>query len=127
MFEDYISKKTIRYWLDHYESLAADDRPYDQLPTNSGPKEIDGVSLMQLNKVMLDDAIDKLPFETQVCCKARWVYKVPVRKTRDALGITRQNYYDNCDKAIKYIHDYLNGSLIGVKQIINRLDKTPIK
>ncbi|MEN2464923.1 hypothetical protein [Ornithinibacillus sp. JPR2-1] len=119
--EGYVSKKAIRYWLENYESLAAGDKPIDAIPGNSGPKEYDGIRMSQLNKVMLDKAIEDLPDEIKACCKARWIYRVPRNKTLKIIGITRNQYDYNCRQAVDLIHDELNGSMIGVRKLLDKI------
>ncbi len=118
---NYISKKTIRRWLDNYESLVVGDISFDEVPGNSGPSEYDGVYSGQLNKVMLEHAVEKLPFKEKTCCKNRWYFKTPVRHTANTLGITVDQYYRLCNKAINLIYRELNGEMIGVKKLLKRV------
>lgn len=117
----YISKKVIMHWLENYESLVVGDRSFDAVPGNSGPKDVDGVSLSQLNKIMLESAVDKLPLLERFCCKNRWYFKHAVRYTTNKLGITSKEYYSLCNSAIELIHKDLNGEMVGVKKLMSLL------
>jgi len=119
--EGYVSKKVIRQWLDNYESLVVGDRSFDELPGNSGPDEYDGIYAGQLNKVMLEHAIENLPKNEKRCCENRWLYKTPVRHTVNVLGISVSDYYRYCGNSIDLIHKRLNGEMVGVKDLLNRL------
>ncbi|WP_433958554.1 hypothetical protein [Cytobacillus horneckiae] len=107
--EGYVSKKAVRYWLDNYEYLEANDVPPDAPPSNSGPKSFDGITSNQLNKLMLDQAIENLPKLAKACCKARWVHKLPVKKTVTMLEINQEVYYNRCRLAINLIQKEING------------------
>jgi DNA-directed RNA polymerase specialized sigma subunit len=107
--EGLIKKLTIIGWLENYEYLEAKDTPPDAMPGNSGPKSYDGVSASQLNKLMLDQAIDKLPKLTKAICKAHWVHKIPVKKTLQTLEISKSVYNDRKKQAVDLIYQDLNG------------------
>lgn len=120
--EGYVSKKVVKDWLENYASMHAKDRPVDAMPMSSGPKPSDGVTATQLNKVMLDQAIEALPILTKACCKARWVYGFPVDSTVNTLDISREIYYSRCDEAVELIYRALNGekaAYIGLLRKIN--------
>lgn len=122
--EGYVSKKVIKGWLMTYEYLEAGDRPPDAPPTNSGPKNRDGISGGQLNKLMLDQAIENLPPLAKACVKARWVHRLPKGKTLRVLGITDGVYYNRCDLAINLIHAAINGEAGRYKALADKiLDK----
>jgi DNA-directed RNA polymerase specialized sigma subunit len=119
--EGYISKKAIRRWLENYESLAAGDRPPEAVSTNSGPKAYDGISNAQLNKMMLDQAIENLPDLMKACIKARYIYKLPRKRTLQLLGISDAVYYNRCKLAIDHIYLELNGDLAGIKRLLEKI------
>lgn len=119
--EGYVNKKTIRAWLDNYEYLEAGDILPDAVPSSSGPKAYDGISARQLNKVMLDQAIDNLPKLAKACCKARWVHKMPVNKTLDMLDIERDVYYNRCSLAVDLIYRELNGERASYVSLLEKI------
>ena len=119
--EGYISKKTIRFWLDNYEALVSGDRPLEEIPGNTGPKNVDGISAGLLNKTMLENAVDGLPGDLQLCVKNRWYYHYAVRHTCNVLGITSDDYYSKCNEAVEMIYNELNGFLLGVKQLMKKI------
>ncbi|MCY8609895.1 hypothetical protein G3M81_12355 [Bacillus paralicheniformis] len=118
--EDYVSKSTIQKLLENYAELAAGDRPDDVVSTG-GPKAYDGVSATQLNKIMLDHAIEKLPADIRSCVKSRYVYKLPVSLATDTLGISRKMYYTSCRRAIDMIYKDLNGKSANAKALLEKI------
>ena len=55
--DGYVSKKTIRLWLENYESLAVGASVPDAPPSFTGPGAQDGKGDGRLNKIVLDQAI----------------------------------------------------------------------
>lgn len=119
----YISKKNIRRWLENYQAL----QDGDQLPNpdgvvvNSGPKPTDGVSGRQLNKVMLDQALEDLRRELPLsyrCVKARWLQPIARRDALRMLDISPDIYYHRCGEAVDFIYDHVNGYLVPYKRLL---------
>jgi DNA-directed RNA polymerase specialized sigma24 family protein len=121
--EGFISKKTIKRWLEDYEYLTAGDRPPDAPPTNGGPKPDDGITNGQLNKLMLDQAINDLPPLMKACVKSRYVYKLRLGKTLKVLGISGGVYYERCRMAIDHIYAQLNGEKANYKALFDKIIK----
>ncbi|MED3571946.1 hypothetical protein [Cytobacillus praedii] len=121
--EGYVSKKAILFWLENYEALESGDVPYDAPPTNSGPKAFDGITGNYLNKVMLDQAIEKLPKLEKALVKARWVHKFAVKRTVTVLNITKELYYIRCKKAVDLIYNEINGERAAVKRLLEKIIK----
>lgn len=119
--EGLVSKKTILYWLENYEYLAAGDRPPEAPAGNSGPKAYDGVSAMQLNKLMLDQAIANLPKLTKACVKARWLRKFTVNRTCKVLDIEKSIYYNRCKQGVDLIYKEINGERSNYKALIDKI------
>ena len=119
--EGYISKRTIKRWLENYDSLAAEDRFPDAISTHSGPKAYDGISNSRLNRMMLDQAIENLPDLMKACIKARYIYKLPRKRTLQLLGISSAVYYNRCKLAIDHIYLDLNGDLAGIKRLLEKI------
>ncbi|EXX84607.1 hypothetical protein BG53_09075 [Paenibacillus darwinianus] len=119
--EGYLSKKIIRRWLDNYESLVVGDRPADALPSNSGPKNYDGVSGGRLNKIMLDDAIKHLSRLERACLTCKWIRQLRLAKALQLLGITKAEYTKGCDAAVDSIYAHLNGERAGIKRLMQAI------
>jgi len=120
--DGYVSKAMILEWLRHYEYLEAGDTLPDALPGNSGPKAYDGVSARQLNKLMLDQAIENLPKLAKACCKARWVHKFSVKKTLRMLDIEADVYYNRCRLAVDLIHKEINGERANYVALLEKIN-----
>lgn len=107
--EGYISKATVVKWLEDYEYMVAGEAPPDAPPGNSGPKAYDGVSAAKLNKIMLDQAIDRLsPLKKNVIV-CRYVRKLPRKEALKRLGISESVYYNRLKLAIDEMYSSLNG------------------
>lgn len=107
--EGYISMKVVRNWLENYEYMQSGDRDPDAIPTNSGPKNYDGISGGQLNKIMLDQAIANLSPLKRSCIEAKYIEKLPTKLTLKALEISYSVYQDRIRQGIVDIHNFLNG------------------
>ncbi|AYP68433.1 hypothetical protein HWB91_gp63 [Bacillus phage vB_BboS-125] len=123
--EGYVSKKAIQRWLENYEYLEAGDTPPDTPPTNSGPKNQDGISGGQLNKLMLDQAIENLPPLAKACILARWVHKLSRAKTLRVLGISDAIYRNRCSLGIDLIHSEINGEVGRYKALADKILQKP--
>lgn len=119
--EGYVSKKAVKRWLEDYEYIAAGDSPPDAPPSNSGPKNNDGWGAGKLNKIMLDQAIENLPPLVRACVKARWVHKLPLRKTLRILEIKEGVYYNRCDLGVDLIYQELNGEVGRYKALYDKI------
>lgn len=116
--DGYVSKKNIRRWLENYESLAAGDCPPDAIPTHSAAKALDGWTGGKINKIMLDQAIDKIPDRlTKACVYARWIYRLPLGETLRKLGLTKDAYFKRCDTALDFVCNYVNGGIVGYMRL----------
>ena len=120
--EGLISKKVIKSWLEQWEYLEAGDKPLDAVVMNSGPKNRDGVSSSQINRIMLEAAIADMPPVLYLCLKYRWIDQVPIVKIVEATGIPKSTYYRRCDKAVEFIYYHVNGMAAGVKDLIDRIN-----
>lgn len=122
--EGYVSKKVIKRWLEEYEYLEAGDLPPDAPPSNSGPKSKDGISGRQLNKLMLDQAIEQLPPLQKACIKARYVERLPLKVTLRGLEVSAKVYYNRCDVAINNMYYYLNGKAANAVDLLKAIKRT---
>lgn len=104
-----IARKTIRQWLDNYAVLVHGGKPADDIPHNSGCKPVDGVTNRWLNKMMLQEAIDKLPKELRQIVYFRWIDKMPLSFVLSILDLTKDQYYYRCDKAVESLYKSING------------------
>ncbi|MCT6901937.1 MAG: hypothetical protein M3Z48_01760 [Lactobacillus sp.] len=119
--DGYVSKKTIRLWLENYESLAVGDRFPDAPPSFTGPGAQDGKSDGRLNKIVLDQAIKQLPKNMQYIVLARYVAKIPRKNTLRTMNITETVYYTRCKQAVDILHMTINGDMVGMKKLIKKL------
>lgn len=119
--DGYVSKKTIRLWLENYESLAVGDRFPDAPPSFTGPATQDGKSDGRLNKIVLDQAIKQLPKNMRYIVLARYVVKIPRKNTLRTMNITETVYYTRCKQAIDMMHMTINGDMVGMKKLIKKL------
>ena len=104
---EHIPKHTIRKWLDNYDYLVHGGRPSDT-SGNSGAKPVDGITNRQLTKIMLEDAISKLPTELQRVVYFRWRDKLPLSFVLIKLELTKDQYYYRCDKAVLELYKLIN-------------------
>nr|WP_233167690.1 hypothetical protein [Paenibacillus roseus] len=118
--EGYISKKNIRRWLDNYASMVVGDRPYDALPSNSGPKAYDGVSDGRINKIMLDHTLEQLRRDkprTYACVQARWLLQLRTGEAMRKLGIPQDEYARRCSNAVDFLYLRINGKSDGYRRL----------
>jgi fimbrial chaperone protein len=107
--DGYISKQVITRWLESYEFMANGDSDPDAPPSNSGPKNYDGVSGGRLNKIMLDQALKSLSPLKRSVIEAKYIEKLPLAITLRALEIGESVYRDRLEKGIDDMYRYLNG------------------
>ncbi|PGL92402.1 hypothetical protein CN943_21880 [Bacillus thuringiensis] len=119
--DGYVSKKTIRLWLENYESLAVGDRFPDAPPSFTGPGAQDGKGDGRLNKIVLDQAIKQLPKNMKYIVLARYVAKIPRKNTLRTMNITETVYYTRCKQAVDVLHMTINGDMVGMKKLIKKL------
>lgn len=106
---DRISRGTVRRWLRDYDSLVTGCPPEDAIPRNSGSKPTDGISNRQLTKIMIDQALAALPKDLKGAAFYRWLEHWPLSVTLMYLGLTKDQYYYRCDKALDFVYHYVNG------------------
>lgn len=105
-----ISRRTVRRWLNEWDSLVRGGPPTeDAIPGNSANKPTDGITARQLNKIMLEMAYEALPLELRTVAYYRWVNPVPLGQTLKRLSYTKDQYYYRCDKVVSYVFHYVNG------------------
>jgi fimbrial chaperone protein len=119
--EGYVSKKNVLRWLANYESLVAGDRPYDALPSNSGPKNVDGVSGGRVNKIMLDQALDKLrqemPFSWN-CLLVTYIRPILQKEALRILRVRRSVYIRGLGEGVEFIYREINGGAAEEKDML---------
>lgn len=103
-----VSKKTIRQWLKNYDVIVHGGRPDDDIPRNSGCKPMDGITNRLLTKIMLQEAIGKLPADLYRVVYFRWIDKLPLGFVLMQLGYSKDQYYYRCDKAVACLYDIIN-------------------
>lgn len=119
--QGYIAKETVKKLLENYQGLMAGDLAVDAAPCNSGPKAYDGVTGMQLNKIMLDEAVASLPIHLQNCVTLRWIHGKSRGETLMILGIGQEAYYKACDQAVDAIYRKMNGKAINYQNLLAKV------
>ncbi len=120
-----ISEAQVREWLENWISLAICDKFFDALPSNSGAKAFDGISGARINKIMMEDAIQKLPIELQRVVHFRWTgNKVRLRDALKCLGYGKSEYYRRCDLAVTAIYRIINGLALNYANLWDRINRS---
>lgn len=121
--EGYVSKKAIRFWLENYEYLEAGALiPTDEVRSTGGAQKAeDGKTANELNKIMLDQAIEQLPPLQRACIMARYVKKLKRDRTLKVLEISASIYYERCNMAIEEIHTQINGEKKQYKGLLDKI------
>lgn len=102
--------------------MKAGDRLPDALPANSGAKAFDGMTGGKINKIMLDDAIGKLPRDLRRVVFFRWTGpKVKLRKALGILGYGKSEYYRRCDIAVDNIYRRVNGLALNYSELYDSI------
>lgn len=105
-----ISRRTVRRWLNEWDSLVRGGPPTEDIaPVNGGCKPTDGITNRQLNKIMLEMAYEALPIELRTVAYYRWVKPGPLGWTLKHLDYTKDQYYYRCDKVVSYVYHFVNG------------------
>jgi len=118
-----ISKEQIRDWLENWKSLEAGDKLPDAISLNSGSTSMDGITSGQINKIMLDDALSKLPSELKRVVYLRWTSaeKIRFKQALWALGVQKSEYYRRCDLAIAKLYDIINGLALNYAKLYDKI------
>lgn len=112
MGQDVIGRRTIRRWLNNWEHLVRHEPMEDQVrAVNSGCKPADGITNGMLNKIMLEMAYDRLPYELKRVAYYRWAIKgqYSLSQTLCILGLTKDQYYYKCDLVVDNVFFFVNG------------------
>lgn len=113
--DGYVSKKAIKNVLNNWYGIGAKKVDYSEI-CHDNPLKNDGVSGGRINKMMIEDALNKIPDKiTKYCAYARWIRDFPGSVTCDKLGISRHTYNKYCDKAVDFIYQDINGQYTDVK------------
>ena len=122
--EGYVSKTIIRRWLRDYHEFGK--RGSDlSAPKGGVPVTSDGWSGSNINKLMLDQALEAIPDPVaKYCAYARWVHVIPKSKTirtLEASGrpMTEHRYKKYCDEAVDFIYRTVNGDRVGMKELVS--------
>jgi fimbrial chaperone protein len=118
-----ISKAQLRNWLENWLSFTTGDLLPDAPAINSGAKSRDGVTGGQINKIMLDDAINRLPSELRRVIYLRWTSpgEIKLRDALRALGVQKSEYYRRCDVAVDMLYDRINGLAINYANLYENI------
>lgn len=85
-----------------------------------GNRPYDGITAGRMTGIMLSSAIEALPTTLQRIVKLRWIYHYPLKETLSKTGLTKDQYYYSCDKAIECITYYCNGQKTEFQQNLKR-------
>ncbi|PAV29257.1 hypothetical protein CIL05_12740 [Virgibacillus profundi] len=120
--EDYVSRIGVRNMLKYYHKHQGQDYRWEEKVTKS-PRSKDGISGGQMNKIMIDQALEQMPKMERACCRGRWILKVPRYKILDMLKLSSSQYYAYCDSAVEHIYTHINGEKIGTKSLLETILK----
>lgn len=112
MRQEVIGRRTIRRWLDNWEHLVRREPMEDQVRVaDSSCKPADGITNGMLNKIMLEMAYDRLPYDLKRVAYYRWVTKGQrsLSQTLHILGMTKDQYYYRCDLVVDSVFCFVNG------------------
>lgn len=106
-----IGRRTVRRWLNNWEHLVRREPMEDQVQVNSSCKPADGITNGMLNKIMLEMAYDRLPYDLKLVAYYRWIVKgrYSLQATLQRLGMTKDQYYYRCDLVVDSVFDFVNG------------------
>lgn len=104
------TQRDIRAWLSRLDDILDPprDRRYGQ-GNIRGNKPHDGITSGRLTTIMLRAALEDLPRPLYRVAVLRWVQAKPLAVTLRRLGLTKDQYYYRCDKAVECITHYCNG------------------
>lgn len=122
----FIPLTKVRIWLENYPALDSKSAAFDteEVVANSGPKEYDGITGRRLAKIMIDEAIGRLPEDLRVVVKARWLERWPLRDSLVAAQCKKSQYYRRCDAACQAIHKSVNGLAINYQQLFTKIQES---
>jgi hypothetical protein len=116
--EGYLSRNAIKRILKNWHEVGANKKDYSEIG-HDNPIKGDGVGGGRINKIMIDQALKKIPYKkVQYCAYARWIYNIPAARTLARLGISRHTYHKHCDQAVDFIYSEINGDRAGVKNLL---------
>lgn len=108
-----IGRWQVTEWLENYEKLGVDVSAvaYDSGGTGGGGGHSSGggVRSAVLAKIMLDQAVEKLPPQLQGPVKLRWVSRLRRDQILKQLGTSKWVYYSRCDFAVAVLTELVNG------------------
>jgi len=125
MIQDTYSKKAVESWLENYQALIAGDSSADAPPSNSGPKAYDGINNRILIRIMLEDALSKLPEHLYNTVCHRWLMPVGRDKALDLLSCSKDVYYARCNKAVDTLHSTINGLSENYVHLLHKVTEIP--
>ncbi|WP_336786578.1 hypothetical protein [Paenibacillus sp. MMO-177] len=130
--EGYVSKKNILRWLENYASLEAGDQIDDGQVSivNSGPKAYDGVSGGRMNKIMLDQALEKLRQEMRFsyyCIRFHYIRPILQKEALRILRVKRQVFMRGLEQGEEFLYRAINGGAAEEKEALEGLAAAPGK
>lgn len=121
--EGLISRKSIMRWLDEYEYMATGTRNPEAPEGSGGTKPADGISGTQLNKIMLDEAMETLTPLVRACLRSKYVYRLTNKQGTKALGIGASVYARRCEQGIDALYYKVNGQAANIADLLAKVEK----
>lgn len=116
--EGYLSRKSIERILKEWHEVGANKKDYSDV-SHDNPIKGDGVSGGRINKIMIEQALNKIPDkQVKYCAYARWLHNIPGTRTAARLGISKYAYLKSCEQAIDFVYSEINGERAGVKNLL---------
>lgn len=110
-----IGRWQVTEWLENYEKLGVDVSAvsYDCGGSGGGGGHATGGGVWSavLAKIMLDQAVEKLPPQLKDPVRLRWLARDRLRRDQilKQLGTSKWIYYSRCDFAVAVLTELVNG------------------
>lgn len=119
-----IGRWQVAEWLEDYEKLEVDVSAVSYGSGGSGGGGYGhggGVKSAVLAKIMLDQAVAKLPPQLQEPVRLRWVDRARRSDILKKLGTSKWIYYSRCDFAVAVITEMVNGRQPDLKKFMEEI------
>jgi hypothetical protein len=106
-----ISRYLVAEWLEDYEKLGTEVSAVDYKKGGGGGSGDAGYGVRSstLAKIMLDQAIEKLPGSLREPVRLRWLVRERRSDILKQLGTLKWIYYSRCDFAVAVLTELVNG------------------
>jgi hypothetical protein len=123
MIEDFVTRDTIKRWLEHYRELVMEDRSIDDVVSSGGPGG-DGITYSQLARIMIKSALAVMRKEDYSLYKVtalRWLRDESLPDCLAFSGLSKSAFYRRCNRAIEYVYRQVNGRAVGLQALANQI------